>query len=353
MNPAYWAGRRVFLTGHTGFKGAWLAAWLRSLRAEVTGYARNPSSEPNLCEILKLPGELAADHRADLLDAARLEGALRACTPEVVFHLAAQALVHEGYRDPLDTFGSNVMGTLHVLEAARKVPGIRAVVIVTTDKCYESAEPPHPYREGDRLGGADPYSASKACAEIVTAACRASFFGQAGMPAVASARAGNVIGGGDWAKDRLVPDCVRAFGAGKPVVLRQPNAVRPWQHVLEPLAGYLMLAEALAEKGGAGVAGAWNFGPAASGEGTVLQVASLSAKAWGGGAEVHPERAAPAFKETQILRLDSGKARERLGWRPRWDLERAVGETVRWYRAWHDGKDMLQFTHRQIADYAA
>ena len=353
MNAGFWAGRRVFLTGHTGFKGAWLALWLRQMGAEVTGYARNPSTEPNLCDILALPRQLAADHRADVLDLARLGEAMAKASPEVVFHMAAQALVSESYRDPVDTFATNVMGTVHVLEAARQQPGVRAVLVVTTDKCYENVESVRAYRETDRLGGADPYSASKACAELVTSALRQSFFaGKPGAPAVASARAGNVIGGGDWSKDRLIPDCVRAFGAGRAVALRHPNAVRPWQHVLEPLAGYLMLAEALATKGGAFAAG-WNFGPQPSGEGTVLEVASLGAKAWGGEASVQADPVASDFKETQILRLDAGKAREALGWQPRWDLDRAVGETVRWYRAWHDGQDMLRFTLDQVGDYAA
>jgi CDP-glucose 4,6-dehydratase len=353
MNPQFWAGRKVFLTGHTGFKGAWLALWLREMGAEVTGYARDPSTHPSLFDILDLPSLLAADHRADLLDLARLAKALEKAAPEVVFHMAAQALVHEGYRDPVETFGTNVMGTMHVLEAARKIQGVRAIVVVTTDKCYEVREPPVPHRETDRLGGADPYSASKACAELVTAACRSSFYaGQPGMAAVATARAGNVIGGGDWAADRLIPDCIRAFTKAQPVVLRRPGAVRPWQHVLEPLAGYLTLAQALAGTDGTSFASSWNFGPDAAGEGTVLQVASLTAKAWSQTASVTPDPGAQSFNETHILRLDSSKARQRLGWKPRWNLEQAIAETARWYRAWHAGEDMSKATSFQIRRYA-
>ena len=354
MNRGFWAGRRVFLTGHTGFKGAWLALWLSEMGAKVSGYARDPSTDPSLCDILSLPALLAADHRADVLDLERLAASMAGASPQIVFHMAAQALVHEGYRDPVDTFATNVMGTLHVLEAARKVPGIQAIVVVTTDKCYENNESTRAYREEDRLGGADPYSASKACAELVAAACRSSFYaGQPGKAAVATARAGNVIGGGDWARDRLMPDCVRAFAAGEPVVLRHPAAVRPWQHVLEPLLGYLMLAEALAGAKGADFASGWNFGPEPAGEGTVLQVASLAAKAWGEAARIRPDPAASTFKESHILRLDSTKARQHLGWKPRWQLERAVGETARWYREWHRGGDMPAFTRAQIAAYAA
>lgn len=351
-DPAAWHERPVFLTGHTGFKGSWLALWLAGLGARVHGYALDPLPGPNLFEAAGVARQLARDTRADLADLAALREALQAARPQVVFHLAAQALVRPGYADPLGTLGTNVMGTAHVLEAVRGVDSVRAVVVVTTDKVYANREWVHPYREGDALGGHDPYSASKAAAEIVAASYCASFFGPGGHAAqVVTARAGNVIGGGDWAADRLVPDCLQAFAAGRPVALRYPGGVRPWQHVLEPLSGYLMLAERLLQADAGALPTAWNFGPEAGGDATVLHVAQALARLWGDGASVQVAGAAGQPHEAGLLRLDVTQARALLGWRPRWPLARALAATVDWQRAWARGEDMGRVCAAQIAHY--
>ncbi len=343
-----WTGIRVFVTGHTGFKGSWLTLLLSRLGAEVTGYALDPPTEPSAFADMGIADLLAADHRGDIRDLPRLSEAMDAARPDLVIHMAAQPLVRESYRRPIETVAVNVLGTAHVLEAARSAGDVRAFVNVTTDKCYENVGWLHPYRETDRLGGADIYSASKACAELVTAAWRKSF-GDPG-PVIATARAGNVIGGGDWAQERLVPDCMRAFSAGEAVVLRSPAAVRPWQHVLEPLTGYLALAQALLRRD-AEVDEGWNFGPDLEGEATVLHVAQTAAAAWGDGAEARAAEGAAEFAEADTLRLDSAKARLKLGWRPRWDLQRAITETVAWHRARSAGEDLRTFGQRQIGDY--
>ncbi len=352
MNAEFWKDRRVFITGHTGFKGSWLSLWLHRLGAKVTGYALDPPSEPSLFVVAGVEKILVADYRSDIVDYECLAGAVGDSRPEIIIHMAAQSLVRESYHDPLGTYATNVMGTAHILEAARKVPDIRAVLSITTDKCYENREWVHPYRETDTLGGSDPYSSSKACAEIVTSAFRSSFFpAQDSAPGVATARAGNVIGGGDWAKDRLIPDCIRSFCDDEPVVLRYPHAVRPWQHVLEPLSGYLMLAQGLAKNPRA-LGSGWNFGPDPAGEATVLKVASLAVAAWGDSASVRVDPAEPELKEAGLLRLDSTKARTALGWQPRWNIDKAVAETALWYRAWHEKVDMYDFTLAQIDDYS-
>jgi len=354
-NPPFWHGRSVLVTGHTGFKGGWLTLWLHRLGAKVHGYALHPPTEPALFKVAHVATVLASDMRADLADLAQLKSALSTAQPEVVFHLAAQPLVRESYRDPLGTLASNVMGTAHVLEAARAVDSVRAIVLITTDKVYENRECVSPYREVDPLGGHDPYSASKAAAEIVAASYRASFFdGATGHPArVATARAGNVIGGGDWAVDRLVPDCLRAFAAGESARLRFPHAVRPWQHVLEPLAGYLQLAEHLLAPGGATFAKAWNFGPDASGDATVGEVAEATAQLWGDGARVEYAPPSEHPYEAGLLRLDSTRARTALGWKPRWSLEQALERTVAWQQAWSQGVDMMAVSVDQIRAYEA
>lgn len=340
-------GRRVLLTGHTGFKGAWFAIWLHRLGAEVHGIALDPSTDPCLFDLAGVSGLLASDQRLDLRDADKVRRAVADIRPDVVLHLAAQAIVKDGYADPLGTFGTNIMGTANVLDALRGGPA-QAVVVVTTDKVYENHEWNHPYREEDRLGGRDPYSASKAGTELVTRAFRDSFHSE--LPPIASARAGNVIGGGDWSQDRLLPDCMRSFAAGQTVRLRNPGATRPWQHVLDPLAGYLMLAGALLH-GNTDAVGAWNFGPDLAGEDSVAAVARHAAEAWGENArlEIAPETDAP--HEAHTLRLTSAKARLELGWLPRWDLKRAVVETVAWHQALHDGADMLRTTRDQIASW--
>ena len=345
-----WRGRSVLLTGHTGFKGSWLALWLNQLGARVHGYALDPPTEPNLFAVAGVGRLLASDTRADLADQRRLQASFEQSQPEVVFHLAAQSLVREGYRDPLGTFATNVLGTAAVLECARTCSSVRALVVITTDKVYENRESLHAYREGDRLGGVDPYSASKAAAEIVSASYRSSFFSRE-WPQLATARAGNVIGGGDWAVDRLVPDCLRAFAAGNSVRLRYPNALRPWQHVLEPLAGYLQLASQLLGHGSTRYARAWNFGPGPDADATVAQVAGIVARLWGSGARIEADSDGEHPHEAGLLRLDSEAARTALGWAPRWSLKEALGHTVRWHQAWLAGDDVQTLSLEQIEAY--
>ncbi len=352
-SPATWAGRSVFLTGHTGFKGGWLALWLKQLGAQVHGYAFDPDTDPHLFGAAGVGTALASDTRADLMDLEALQRALAEAKPDVVLHLAAQPLVRRSYAEPILTFASNVMGTAHVLEAMRSVPSVRAAVLITTDKVYENREWPYPYREVDPLGGHDPYSASKAAAEIVAASYRASFFTAQDKARIATARAGNVIGGGDWSADRLLPDCLNAFARNEPVQLRYPGAVRPWQHVLEPLAGYLILAERLLSADGNRFAGAWNFGPDAGGDAPVGRVAQTAAALWGEGAQVELAPSGANPHEAGALRLDSTRARLDLGWRPRWSLEAGIGHTVSWYKAWQAGQDMGEATLRQLRQYEA
>lgn len=349
----FWRDRSVFVTGHSGFKGGWLTLWLHRLGAKVHGYALAPPTAPSLFEVARVGAVLASDTRADLADVARLTSALVQCAPAVVFHLAAQPLVREGYRDPLGTLATNVMGTAHLLEAARAAASVSAIVIVTTDKVYENREWNYCYRETDRLGGRDPYSASKAAAELVAGCYRDSYFcGGNNHPAcVATVRSGNVLGGGDWAADRLMPDCLRAFAAGESVRLRFPGSVRPWQHVLEPLSGYLRLAQLLAGPNGSRFARAWNFGPGESGDATVGTVANAAARHWGRGAHVMDAPVAEHPHEAGLLRLDSANARGELGWRPRWPLDQAVERTVAWQRAWGSGADMAAFSLEQIGAY--
>ncbi len=349
IRPDFWAGKRVLVTGHTGFKGSWLALWLASMGARVSGYALPPPTTPSLWQSVQ--GHAGVDSTiADVRDAAALAGALAACRPEVVFHLAAQSLVHASYADPVGTYATNVMGTVHLLEAARSTAGIRAVVVVTSDKCYENRDNQQAFRETDPLGGRDPYSNSKGCAELVTAAYRASFFdAAAGATAVASARAGNVIGGGDWAADRILPDIVRAAAHGEPVRVRKPQAVRPWQHVLEPLSGYLLLAERLCERP-AQFAGAWNFGPDDADAVSVETIVTAVTQLWGPPAKW--ARDAGAHRpEAGFLKLDSSKARAGLAWRPRLGLQAALGWTVQWYKDQLQGADAKALTLAQIGRY--
>lgn len=343
----FWRGRRVFLTGHTGFKGAWLSLWLQSMGADVTGFALAPPTSPSLFELARVASGMRS-LTGDVRDPQAVTGAMRAAAPDVVIHMAAQSLVRPSYADPVETYATNVMGTVHVLDATRHVPGVRAAVIVTSDKCYENREWVWGYRETEAMGGFDPYSSSKGCAEIVTAAYRASYFDGGRGPAVASARAGNVIGGGDWAVDRLVPDAMRAFERDERLVVRNPAAVRPWQHVLEPLSGYLLLAEALAE--GKPVATGWNFGADDGQSRPVSWVADRLVALWGGRAAwAHDARHQP--HEAMTLRLDSSKARHELGWRPALSLDTALEWTVAWYRAPRRGEDLRDLSLAQIARY--
>jgi CDP-glucose 4,6-dehydratase len=347
-----YSGRRVFVTGHTGFKGSWLSYWLTRLGAEVTGYALEPPTEPSLFEALGLD-DLVRHVVADVRDEERLARELTAAGPEVVFHLAAQPIVRESYAQPRATFDANVMGTVNLLEAVRAGDSVAAAVVVTSDKCYRNREDGRPFVEDDAMGGRDPYSASKGCAELVTAAYAASFFAN-GAAAVATVRAGNVIGGGDWAPDRIVPDCVRALTADQPVVVRNPDAVRPWQHVLEPLAGYLLLGEALL-RGGHTAAGAWNFGPAPDdGALTVRWVVERFIEEWGAGSWVTPERREAQPHEAQQLRLDSAKAGARLGWAPVWRAPEAVRRSAVWYRGHHeDPRQSRRLLDEDLSAYAA
>lgn len=340
----FWRGRKVLLTGHTGFKGAWLHLWLRTLGAEVTGYALQPASEPNLWDMV---GHGARSIIGDIRDAGRVRDVMAAADPQVVIHMAAQALVRESYRDPLGTYGTNVMGTANVLEACRGARNLGCAIVVTSDKVYENLGRGRPFAEDDRLGGHDPYSNSKACAELVTDGFRGSFFSNG--PPIASARAGNVIGGGDWSADRLIPDCMRALRAGLPVRLRYPDAIRPWQHVLEPLSGYLALAKALVETPAAAPR-AVNFGPDPASFCAVHRVVDAFSARFAGQPGWERDGAAhPA--EAGALTLSSTLAERSLGWRAALSLEESLVWTADWYQAYAMGRNMLNFTEMQLAKY--
>lgn len=344
-------GRKIFLTGHTGFKGAWLALWLKRLGAEVTGYALAPNTEPSLFELAGVQSALVRHVIADIRHLPDLTDAMRDAAPDVVFHLAAQPLVRASYRDPVETFSTNVIGTVHLLEAVRRCPSVQAVVVVTTDKCYQNLERDIAFSEEAPLGGNDPYSASKAGAELVVHSYRQSFF-TAG-PLVASARAGNVIGGGDWCEDRLIPDAARAAAAGNPLLIRNPNATRPWQHVLEALHGYLLLASRLLA-GDAAFADAFNFGPDSSDNIAVADVLSRMQKHW-------PElnwqldpQSVKAPHEARLLCLDARKAQRMLGWTPRWSLDTGLQKTASWYRdVLHNPQAARAVTEQQLDEFVA
>lgn len=349
MNQPFWTGRRVFVTGHTGFKGGWLSLWLAHLGSEVHGYALEPPTDPSFFDACGVGRRMASSTIADLRDAERLREAMRRCQPQVVMHLAAQPLVRRSYVDPVETFAVNALGTVHLLDAVRSTDSVRAVVNVTTDKCYEPATAPCAHREDDPMGGRDPYSASKACSELITSAYRRSFLQSAGV-AVASARAGNVIGGGDRGEDRLVPDFLRATEGRRPLLVRSPDATRPWQHVLEPLSGYLLLAERLLDAGGE-FAEAWNFGPADETARSVRWIVDYLCSRFERATWQVDEGPKPA--ETRDLALDAGKARARLGWSPKWHLSAALDATIDWELARAKGVDMAGFSLRQIEKYSA
>jgi len=349
VTPAFWQGRRVFITGHTGFKGAWLALWLNKLGASIVGFSLPAPTKPSLFELAGI-AEVIHSVDGDVRDLERLKGAIGDAAPEIVFHLAAQSLVRLSYSDPVGTFSTNVAGTVNLLEACREAHDLRAVVVVTSDKCYEENSSGRAYKESDPLGGHDPYSASKACAEIATHAYRRSFLGPPeSRIAVASARSGNVIGGGDWATDRLVSDLIRAFTTGQSPRLRNPKATRPWQHVLDPLSGYLLLAERLYAEGQR-FSAAWNFGPEPDNAADVQSVANQVARLWGPDATWVLD-ANPQPREAPVLALDAAAARERLGWRPRLDLDNTLAWTVSWYQSWHRGGNARHLADAQIARF--
>lgn len=352
VNPDFWQGKKVLITGHTGFKGSWLSLWLQSLGSELAGYALAPSTEPSLFHLAGVADGMISI-LGDLADLDRLQQAVAEHQPDIIIHMAAQPLVRKSYEDPVTTYQSNVMGTVHLLEAVRQVGGVRAVVSVTSDKCYENREWIWGYRENEALGGYDPYSSSKGCAELVTAAYRNSFFhpgryAEHGV-ALASARAGNVIGGGDWSEDRLIPDILKSLLQGQRVLIRNPGAIRPWQHVLEPLGAYLMLAERLYEEG-PNWGEAWNFGPHDADARPVSWIADALHARWGSGLSWERD-ASPQPHEATYLKLDCSKARARLGWEPKLDLDEALTWIVSWTKAYASGADMGSVTRTQVQEY--
>lgn len=348
----FWKGKKVFLTGHTGFKGSWLSIWLNSLGASITGYALKPPTEPNLFNLCKI-SKIVKSIIADIRDRDRLAKELLKAMPDIVIHMAAQPLVRESYKNPHETYETNVMGTVNLFEAVRKCRSVRVVLNVTTDKCYENKESLNPCRENEPLGGYDPYSSSKACSELVTSAYRNSFFNAKEYKnhhvAIATARAGNVMGGGDWAQDRLIPDVIRAALNRKKVLIRNPKAVRPWQHVLEPLRGYMLLCQNLYEKG-LKYGQAWNFGPAGYELKNVEWVTSEICKGFGNGVSFKIDRSSHPH-ESYYLRLDSSKAIKKLGWRPVWTIKQAIDKTMEWTLAYKRGEDMMKICLHQIHEY--
>jgi CDP-glucose 4,6-dehydratase len=347
VDPAFWRGRRVLVTGHTGFKGSWLSLWLAQMGAEVTGLSDAVPTNPSLFELARV-GELVERVTADVRDGEAVARAVDAARPEVVLHLAAQSLVRASFEDPRGTYEVNVMGTVSVLDAVRRAGGVRAAVNVTSDKCYENREWEWAYREDESMGGHDPYSSSKGASELVTSAYRRSFFSDPDGTRLASARAGNVIGGGDWGADRLIPDLMRGALSGTPVEIRNPGATRPWQHVLNPLSGYLVLAQALWDDPTA--ATAWNFGPAQEDARPVGWIVDRIAELWPGELRLTRDEGEHPH-EAHYLKVDSSRSRARLGWAPRWDLARALDSIVEWYRALHDGADMRAVSLDQLEDF--
>lgn len=350
VNSTFWQGKKVFLTGHTGFKGSWLSLWLQSMGATVKGFALQPPTQPALFEQARVADGMESVI-GDIRNLEAITSAMVSFNPDILIHMAAQPLVRLSYREPVETYATNVMGTVHVLEAARQCSHLKAIVNVTTDKCYENREWVWGYRENEPMGGHDPYSNSKGCSELVTAAYRNSFFNQSDTAALASARAGNVIGGGDWAEDRLIPDILRAFEKQQPVIIRNPLATRPWQHVLEPLSGYLMLAEKLYTEGKTYAEG-WNFGPKDEDVQPVEWILNHMTEHWGAGASWQLDTNLQPH-EAQLLKLDISKAAAKLKWQPRWSLAHTLDTIVDWHQAWLQGRDVQQQTLQQIQQYQA
>ncbi|MGY5956331.1 CDP-glucose 4,6-dehydratase [Kosakonia sp. BK9b] len=352
IDASFWKGKRVFITGHTGFKGSWLTLWLQSMGAVLKGYSLNPPTEPSLYDSAGVE-KLIDSTIGDIRNYDQLSAAINEFKPEIVFHMAAQPLVRLSYDEPVETYSTNVMGTVHLLEAVKRVGGVKAVVNITSDKCYDNREWVWGYREHEAMGGYDPYSNSKGCAELVASAYRNSFFNEKDYEkhgvALASVRAGNVIGGGDWAKDRLIPDILRSFEKQQTVIIRNPHAIRPWQHVLEPLSGYITIAQRLYNEGPAFAEG-WNFGPREDDAKPVQFIVETMVNIWGDDAawlldgNEHPH-------EAHYLKLDCSKARMRLGWQPRWDLVETLERIVKWHKAWIAGEDMLMRTRKEISEY--
>jgi len=354
MFDNFYKGKRIFLTGHTGFKGSWLSLWLQAMGAEVTGYSLNPPTDPSLFEMANVAKGMKSII-GDVRDFAALSGAMNEAQPEIVIHMAAQPLVRDSYKIPVETYAINVMGTVHLLESVRHCASVKAVVNVTTDKCYGNKEWVWGYRENEPMGGYDPYSNSKGCSELVTASYRNSFFnpndyGKTHSVALGSGRAGNVIGGGDWATDRLIPDIIRSFLKKEPVLIRSPYAIRPWQHVLEPLSGYLVLGRKLYEEGAAFAEG-WNFGPDDSDAKPVEWILNRICSQWGDGASFTVDKN-PQPHEATYLKLDCSKAKSRLEWHPKWNLETALDKIIEWTKVYEDGGDIRAVTLKQIEEYA-
>jgi CDP-glucose 4,6-dehydratase len=355
VDPQFWVGKRVFLTGHTGFKGGWLSVWLKFMGARVYGFSLDPYTDPNIFDVVGI-AELCEDsHIGDIRNLDQLRNAMSLANPDIVIHMAAQPLVRYSYANPVDTYLTNVMGTVHFLDSMRSCNSIRAAVIVTTDKCYENKEWVWGYRENEPMGGFDPYSNSKGCAELVTSCYRQSFFpvNQYSVHgvAIATARAGNVIGGGDWAEDRLIPDAITAFKGGVPLMIRNPMSTRPWQHVLEPLSGYLVLAQALYGQEGFAYNGGWNFGPSNADVHSVQEVVELLINKWGGPASWRQD-GKPSPHEAHFLKLDCSKSAQELGWNPRWSLDEAIEAVVAWQQVFYSGGDVLNVMREQINRYS-
>ena len=354
IHPKFWSDRRVFLTGHTGFKGSWLSLWLSSLGANVTGFSLKPPTHPNLFELANIE-QSTNSILGDIRDLALLRDAINSAKPEIVIHMAAQPLVLTSYEDPLDTYQTNIMGTAYLLESLRNCPSIKAVLIITSDKCYENREWLWGYREIDAMGGYDPYSSSKGCAELVTAAYRQSYFNPYKYAdhgvAIASARAGNIIGGGDWASNRLIPDAMRAFLADETLVVRNGDAIRPWQHILDPLHGYIVLSQKLLSNAGNEYSEAWNFGPKSENEIRVSEIVKKLTKIWGRSANWVDTNKNAKLHEANYLRLDCTKSVHKLDWQPKISITRALQLTVEWYQAYQKNEDMRLVTLNQINNF--